>query len=306
MKKINLFIVVLLILLMPAICYAEKTTHSTETDCYLKGAWTKCGQSAFLEKAAMTAQADGDNVSAVWTIKKNGVFRLYFWKTVDFENGDPNGKLYFSSETLNRIYPIDFSKGSAGWNEIGIVKSGAAGITVSLTGENKSIYASAIMFEELDGVYNNLLNFNDLYKNNFIIGIGVNDCYVNGVRNIISEAAEIKNDSTYVPLRFFSEQFGGSIKWNQETKRAEILYDGKTIVFTLDSDICNLNGEEIHIPGKTYMNNGRLMLPLRAISESFGKFVTWFPSGLVIITDNGKVDTVKYGDELASIAEIIK
>ncbi len=54
------------------------------------------------------------------------------------------------------------------------------------------------------------------------------------------------------------------------------------------------------------MNNGRLMLPLRAISESFGKFVTWFPSGLVIITDNGKVDTVKYGDELASIAEIIK
>lgn len=306
MKKINLFIVVLLILLMPAICHAEKATYSTETGCSFKGAWTECGQSAFAEKAAMTAQAGGDNVSAVWTIKKNGVFRLYFWKTIDFENGDPNGKLYFSSETLNRIYPVDFSKGSAGWNEIGIVKSGAAGITVNLTGENKAIYASAIMLEELDGAYNDLLNFNDSYKNNIIIGIGVNDCYVNGLKNTISEAAEIKNDLTYVPLRFFSEQFGGSIKWNQETKSAEILYNGQMIVFTLDSDICKLNGEEIHMPGKTYMNNGRLMLPLRAISESFGKFVTWFPSGLVIITDNSEVDTVKYSDELASIAEIIK
>lgn len=45
---------------------------------------------------------------------------------------------------------------------------------------------------------------------------------VNGVRHTIEAAPEIKQGTTFVPLRFISEQLGATVEWNQAQQRVTV------------------------------------------------------------------------------------
>jgi len=91
-------------------------------------------------------------------------------------------------------------------------------------------------------------------------------------RNIIHQmdiAPLIYNDRVLVPVRFVAEALGATVNWVEATQTISITLDGETIIFTigqLDMDV------------PAIIIDGRTMVPLRFIAESFGGIVNWDPA----------------------------
>jgi len=70
----------------------------------------------------------------------------------------------------------------------------------------------------------------------------------NGTKRISLDASPfISNSRMYVPIRFVTESFGGSVDWSETYKRATIRCEGNTVEFTSGSSTMIKNGTEVYI-----------------------------------------------------------
>lgn len=87
----------------------------------------------------------------------------------------------------------------------------------------------------------------------------------------------IIDGTTMVPLRALSEAFGYNVSYQEKDKRA-IVRDGSgenELIFTVGSTIVFRNGQEDTMLQAPEIRESRMFIPLRYISEFFGKYVTW-------------------------------
>jgi hypothetical protein len=79
-----------------------------------------------------------------------------------------------------------------------------------------------------------------------------------------------------VPVRFVSEQMGATVEWDFPTQTVTILREGLSIQLTVDDPVVIVNGarKTIDAPPRL-VNPGRVMVPLRFITEAFGATVDW-------------------------------
>lgn len=101
-------------------------------------------------------------------------------------------------------------------------------------------------------------------------GIIVNDHIV-----FSDVAPYIKKGRTFVPIRFIAEELGFDVKWDAKTRTATMTEGDSTVVVTIGSKTMLVNGEarELDLPAE--ITDGRTFVPLRAISEAFGKKVDY-------------------------------
>lgn len=101
-------------------------------------------------------------------------------------------------------------------------------------------------------------------------GIIVNDHIV-----FSDVAPYIKKGRTFVPIRFIAEELGFDVKWDAKTSTATMTEGDSTVVVTIGSKTMLVNGEarELDLPAE--ITDGRTFVPLRAISEAFGKKVDY-------------------------------
>lgn len=133
---------------------------------------------------------------------------------------------------------------------------------------------------------------------NIVMYIGAKKALVNGETKVIDAEndakAFISNSSTMVPLRFLSESLGATVTY--EGENAYISMSDKILVVKEGQDTYTLNGELKPLPAKPVIVNSRLYVPLRVISEAFGKEVSWDKAGIVIVGDNAS-DFEMTGDD---------
>ena len=55
------------------------------------------------------------------------------------------------------------------------------------------------------------------------LNIGSKECQVNGVTTALLEAPQLKGDTTMVPLRFISENFGADVQYDEETEQIDVV-----------------------------------------------------------------------------------
>ncbi|AIQ27489.1 hypothetical protein P40081_04185 [Paenibacillus sp. FSL P4-0081] len=79
----------------------------------------------------------------------------------------------------------------------------------------------------------------------------------------------IQEQRTLVPIRAVAEALGAEVKWDHATKTATITLDGKVLTMTLGELI-----EGMDVPAQAI--DGRIMVPLRYVSEALGAYVMWF------------------------------
>ncbi len=303
-KKIILFAA--LFFMLAGRAFADEIIMDTSSGCKLSGQWTRSGQTGYGEQNVL--RADGaENAEVLWNLSKPGVFRLYYWKTVDPENGASDTKLTVSSERTNREFNADFSQGNAGWNEIGIAESGGAGTKIIFAGGNGIIYASAIKAETLGAEYSDLFSYNNRYKKNVLLLADSKNAYVDGVRYKIDDAVPtIVGGTTFVPIRFVSEALGADVKWDTTKNIAAVSYNGKQMTFAPNSTQCTIDGEVHNLAQSTFISNDRMMLPLRFISENMDKMVFWSDTGVISITEGGMPDAQKDSKMINNIYRILK
>ena len=80
---------------------------------------------------------------------------------------------------------------------------------------------------------------------------------------------------TIVPLRVISEELGAKVDWDAETKTVTVEKADSTLKLAIGEKVMTDNGSEIQLDSPAQIINSRTMVPLRAISESFGCEVDW-------------------------------
>lgn len=92
----------------------------------------------------------------------------------------------------------------------------------------------------------------------------------------------VKNDRTMVPIRAIFEALGYNLTWNQEEQTAYADHGSRSIAVTVGKN-------EIKHSGGTFVSDvpainlsGRVMVPVRAISELSGYTVTWDQANLAV------------------------
>jgi V8-like Glu-specific endopeptidase len=130
---------------------------------------------------------------------------------------------------------------------------------------------------------------------------------VNGTRKPIDAQGTkpiILESRTLVPIRAIIEAFGGEIGWDDATKKVTINFNSNTLELWIGKSFAFLNGYSVQIDSTNskvvpMIINGRTMIPLRFVAESFGIEVQY--------DDKTKMITLTYSNKKQlSITDIAK
>ena len=119
--------------------------------------------------------------------------------------------------------------------------------------------------------------------------VGSNKAYVNDVEKQIDEenkdvAVFVENERSYVPIRFISENYGGSVEWIPQTQTVNITFPQRTISLSIGVNEITIDGVKQTLDVSPIIRNDRTFLPLRACTEAIGKEV-FYSKGLILISD---------------------
>lgn len=97
----------------------------------------------------------------------------------------------------------------------------------------------------------------------------------------------VENGRSFVPIRFVAEALDGGkdVEYDEESRSAVISDEAHTIVFTDGSNKYTIDNESKELEAPVRIREGRMFVPVRAISEGFGKKVTYDKSGMIVIAD---------------------
>lgn len=98
---------------------------------------------------------------------------------------------------------------------------------------------------------------------------------VDGKQILFDQPPLIVNDRTMVPLRVIFEAMGASVSWDQNTKMILAEKEGTLVVLQLDHTELYKNGIAVTLDVPAMMVNERVLVPTRAVAETFGCDVTW-------------------------------
>lgn len=90
-----------------------------------------------------------------------------------------------------------------------------------------------------------------------------------------SQQPLIENDRVLVPMRKIFEELGAEIEWDEETQTVTATIGDTVITLQIGKNEITKNGVTTEIDTETQLVNDRTLVPLRAVSESFGNTVTW-------------------------------
>jgi len=90
----------------------------------------------------------------------------------------------------------------------------------------------------------------------------------NGASKVIDVPPMIMNNRTMVPLRYIGEALGVEVDWAEATRTVTMKQGAKTLSFVVDKVTPGMD-----VPATIV--NGRTLVPIRYISESFGAKVNW-------------------------------
>lgn len=92
----------------------------------------------------------------------------------------------------------------------------------------------------------------------------------------------IVNDRTLVPLRAIFEALNAKVDWDAKTRTVTAQRGDVNLSLVIDTNIINKNGTNIEIDVPAKIINDKTMVPVRAISESLGASVNWYPKTRII------------------------
>ncbi|MNT89212.1 hypothetical protein D3C72_2299010 [compost metagenome] len=95
------------------------------------------------------------------------------------------------------------------------------------------------------------------------------------MKKAIDSAPLNQNGTTYVPIKYVLDAFGGSATWNSVTKNIMVLRGSKALELTVNKKEFILNGKRQSAEVAPILLQGRTLVPLRLVSEQLGLTVKW-------------------------------
>lgn len=86
--------------------------------------------------------------------------------------------------------------------------------------------------------------------------------------------AIIVEDTSYVPIRMISDEYGAALNWNADTRTVSFKLDETSLSFVAGKTKASVNGDEVKMPASLIYQD-RTMVPVRFVSEKMGMDVAW-------------------------------
>lgn len=117
----------------------------------------------------------------------------------------------------------------------------------------------------------------------------------------------IENSRTLLPVRAVVEEMNGNVSWNGDTREVTLKKGGSTIILTIDSTTAYLNGNVQTLDSAPIIRDGRTLLPIRFIAESFGYNVEWEPNERLVTISRAEAVALKAeeADKNATVGDTI-
>jgi YVTN family beta-propeller protein len=133
----------------------------------------------------------------------------------------------------------------------------------------------------------------DKLDNTVVLYLGSSRALVNNVDKMIDSSNSSivpvsESGRTLVPVRFVSESMGMSVVWDNATKGITITQGSDIVKMQIDNKNMSKNDVPFSTDVAPCSKNGRTYVPLRILSESFGKNV-FFDRNIIIISEKTKV-----------------
>jgi hypothetical protein len=162
-------------------------------------------------------------------------------------------------------------------------KDGKFSVSYNAMGDVNQLFFTAL--DELDNKISAMRVF--FYKpvllNSISLIVGNKIGYFNGRKFDIEAPPIIKEGRVLVPLRVISDIFGADLEWISESKEIVITLRSDKIILKVGDFTANINGKRIRIDSPPFISNGRTMVPIRFISESFKSEVDWNPDTKTVL-----------------------
>ena len=117
----------------------------------------------------------------------------------------------------------------------------------------------------------------------------------NGVKNTVTMENEIftENDRTMVPVRIIGEEMNAKVSWDEQNSKVTVSDEQSNIEIFVGSTTAYINGSPVLMDVSPVELNGRVMVPIRFISEHLGYTVKYDDiTNKVMITNNPVIFTV--------------
>lgn len=154
------------------------------------------------------------------------------------------------------------------------------------------LYAKEAQYQELTGEKINyeyeMQNVLNQYADYNVIAFQIGNPEMNAYRTLqkideFGTAPALIDNATYLPIRSLVEASDGMVEWDDETKSATMTLNGRVVTVTLNSDTGMVNGQMVQMNHPVKLVNGKTMVPLRFIGDSFKMEVEWVNDEKVIV-----------------------
>ncbi|MBT2291640.1 phosphodiester glycosidase family protein [Paenibacillus albidus] len=142
-------------------------------------------------------------------------------------------------------------------------------------GQDERAKTGTVAFDNIKFTMPSLSSEAGLPKGSAMMSIGSKAITVNGAKKAIDAAPIMKDGTTYVPIRYVLDAFGGSAAWDPATKKIMVLRGSKALDLTLNKKEFILNGKRQSAEVAPLLLQGRTLVPLRLVSEQLGLTVKW-------------------------------
>lgn len=105
--------------------------------------------------------------------------------------------------------------------------------------------------------------------------IGATRFKVDGELKDFEASPYIKNNRTYLPVRFVAENLGAEVKWDANNGTATIESEEALITISTNSKVIIIDGKSKKMDVMPEIVNGRMMCPIRHIAEALNCKVEW-------------------------------
>lgn len=124
----------------------------------------------------------------------------------------------------------------------------------------------------------------------------------------------IKENRTFVPVRFISEKLGFKVDWNEKEKLVTVSNNDKKMELTIDKKEVLLNGKDKSVLDVApLIKENRTFVPLRFISENFGVKTDWDEKNMAVLLTTKNKDELnltkeerEYYDKVTALEENLK
>ncbi len=98
---------------------------------------------------------------------------------------------------------------------------------------------------------------------------------VDGTELSFDQPPVLENSRVLVPVRAIFESLGATVDWNEKQSLVTAKKGTETVTLQIGSRLLYQNGQPVWLDVAPKLQNARTLVPVRAVSESFGANVAW-------------------------------